>query len=445
MKSILLVLTAATGLLATPALAQRADLDQVMTALEALTRRVERLEQDNARLASENEALRAKNDRIEATTEYLRSNASATRKQLAEEAPNLSKAVDQAKAAEWASRIAFAGDFRYRHEQVDPEEAPKEQVRHRVRARVRGTAKVNETLTANLEFASSGGNNDPRSTNQSLGDGLTTKGFGITQAYADWRPVKGLNVLLGKQPYPWLRLADHIWDPDLNWEGGAIRFERGSFFGSAMGSWLQESGGGSDASLVGGQLGARRDVGSVKLTAAVGYYDVGATQGEITTTGGTCTANAAFFGGPQGNTTFLGAGCPRLLNDYDLLEALVSASFRVGSLPLTLFGHHIENREASTLDTGYALGFTLGKAGDPRSWEVSYVYQDLEKDAHFGQFVDSDFGGGVTDSNGSVFRLIFAPAKSWTLNGTYFMNERFGATGPERDYDRLQLDLNYKF
>ena len=42
----------------------------------------------------------------------------------------------------------------------------------------------------------------------------------------------------------------------------------------------------------------------------------------------------------------------------------------------------------------------FNKASAPKSWEIGYVYQKTEKDAVFGQFVDSDFGGGVTDTKG---------------------------------------------
>ena len=70
-------------------------------------------------------------------------------------------------------------------------------------------------------------------------------------------------------------------------------------------------------------------------------------------------------------------------------------------------------------------GFTFGKASDPRSFEFGYAYQVAEKDAQFGQFVDSDFGGGVTDVDGSVVRIGYAPAKNWILNGAYFLNNRF--------------------
>ncbi len=31
----------------------------------------------------------------------------------------------------------------------------------------------------------------------------------------------------------------------------------------------------------------------------------------------------------------------------------------------------------------------------------------------------------MTDVDGSVFRVGYAVAKNWTLNGTYFMNKRF--------------------
>ena len=73
----------------------------------------------------------------------------------------------------------------------------------------------------------------------------------------------------------------------------------------------------------------------------------------------------------------------------------------------------------------YNAGFALGKAGNPKTWEFGYFYQLVEKDSQFGQFTDSDFGGGVTDTEGSVIRFGYAPAKGWVLNGTYFLNQRF--------------------
>ncbi|MGH8198566.1 MAG: putative porin [Steroidobacteraceae bacterium] len=449
MKKILI--PAAIGMLAcAPAFAQQATtMDQVLRELQALSERVGRLEQDNGQLRSENAELRVKNERIEATTEYLRDNASATRKQLAEEAPKVAEAERIAKGAEWASRISWKADMRYRHENVDPQETTTDQTRHRVRARFGLSAKINDTLTGTIALATNGGNGDPRSTNQTLGEGWTRKGIALDLAYVDWKPIDSLTMQFGKMPQPWQRVGAYFWDGDITPEGIAVKYASGPYFANAFGHYLSERSAANDATLVGGQLGMTGTLGGVRLMGAVGYYDVGSVQGQVTTTNTVpCTANTAFFGGPQGNTTVLnGAGCPVLLNDYNMIEGLVQADFTLANQPVTLFAQYIQNQEADDLDSGYGAGFTFGKASSPKTWEFGYVYQVTEKDANFGQFVDSNFGGGVTDVDGSVVKLGFAPAKNWLLNGAYFMNNRFvdapGAT--ESDYDRFQIDLNFKF
>jgi hypothetical protein len=78
------------------------------------------------------------------------------------------------------------------------------------------------------------------------------------------------------------------------------------------------------------------------------------------------------------------------------------------------------------------------------------MYQSIEKDALFGQWVDSNFGAGLTDTRGWILRGIYAPATNVTLNATYFINELhldgFSSTLPrDRDYRRLQLDANFRF
>jgi Putative porin len=92
----------------------------------------------------------------------------------------------------------------------------------------------------------------------------------------------------------------------------------------------------------------------------------------------------------------------------------------------------------------------FGKASNPQTWEFGAAYQVIEKDALFGQLIDSDFAGGATDAEGWVMRAGFAPVRNWALNATYFLNSRnrdvptsLGQT--ETDYDRLQVDFNVKF
>ncbi len=60
-----------------------------------------------------------------------------------------------------------------------------------------------------------------------------------------------------------------------------------------------------------------------------------------------------------------------------------------------------------------------GKAADPHTWEFGYFYQVVEKDALFGQYIDSDWGAGNTDANGSVIKFGYAFAKNFTFNGWY--------------------------
>ena len=446
-----LLIASALGMLVTaPALAQQnSTMDQVLKELAALNERMGRLEQDNNQLRTENAALRETNDRMEATTEYLKDNATATRKQLAQDGPKVAEADRIAKGAEWASRLSWKADVRYRHEFVDPEEAVEDQTRHRIRARLAMTAKINDTLSGTIGLATNGGNGDPRSTNQTLGEGWTRKGIALDLAYVDWKPVDSFGMSFGKMPQPWYRVTGYFFDSDINPEGISARFASGPFFANAFGMWLSERSTANDATLLGGQFGLTGQFGGVKLTGALGYFDVGSVQGEVTTTNTVpCAANPAFFGGPQGNTTVLnGSGCPTLLNDYNMIEALAQAEFTIANQPLQIFAQYIQNQEADDLDGGYLAGFNWGKASNPFSWEFGYAYGVIEKDSQFGQFVDSDFGGGVTDVDGSVLKVGFAPAKNWVVNGTYFMNNRFidapGAT--ERNYDRYQVDLNFKF
>ena len=447
----LLIPGALSVLVAAPAFAQqKTTLDQVMQELTALSARVGRLEQDNAQLKTENASLQAENDRLEATSEYLKDNATATRKQLAQDGPKVAEAERITKAAEWASRISWKADARYRHEFVDPEEALDDQTRHRIRARLAMTAKINDTLTGTIGLATNGGTNDPRSTNQTLGEGWTRKGIALDLAYVDWKPTGSLGMTFGKMPQPWYKVSGYFFDNDINPEGISARYTGGLFFANAFGMWLSERSTASDATLFGGQLGLAGEVGPMKLTGALGYFDVGTVEGEITTTNTTlgCTANTAFFGGAQGNTTRTnGAGCAFLANDFNMIEALAQAELTIAEQPLQIWAQFIQNNEADDLDTGWLAGFNWGKASNPRTFEFGYAYGVIEKDAQFGQFVDSDFGGGVTDVDGSIFKIGYAPAKNWVLNGTYFMNNRFvdapGAT--EQNYDRYQIDMNWKF
>ena len=181
-KSLLSI--AVAGILAAPAYAQQAPTnDEILRQLQALGQRVEKLEQDNTTLRTENEELRAKNDRIEATTEYLRDNASATRKQLAEEGAESRRGRPHHQGGRMGvahqleggpalpARIPGSGRGGRRPDAPSHPRA------------LRPDRQDQRHGAGTIQIATNGGNNDPRSTNQTLGEGNTRKGLGIDLAY----------------------------------------------------------------------------------------------------------------------------------------------------------------------------------------------------------------------------------------------------------------------
>ena len=63
--------------------------------------------------------------------------------------------------------------------------------------------------------------------------------------------------------------------------------------------------------------------------------------------------------------------------------------------------------------------------GNPTRGNLAIAYGLIEKDAMFGQFVDSDFAGGTTDAKGDVLRaMAVVAAAGWYPERHYFMNQR---------------------
>ena len=137
--------------------------------------------------------------------------------------------------------------------------------------------------------------------------------------------------------------------------------------------------------------------------------------------------------------------------DYNVVEGFAELNTQVGTLPLQVWGNYAQNQDPDDMNTAWAAGVVFGKAGSYRTWEAGVSYEVMEKDAIFGQFVDSDFADGTTDAQGWVFRVGYAPVKNVSLNATFFLNERFmdvpvnAVYGSGTDYDRLQVDFNMKF
>ena len=113
--------------------------------------------------------------------------------------------------------------------------------------------------------------------------------------------------------------------------------------------------------------------------------------------------------------------------------------------PFRVYAHAVQNNEVSEQDKGYAFGAKVGSAKSDGDMEFSWTFIDLEADAVIGTFSDSDFGGGGTDSDGHLIKAKYAVSKEIFLGGSLFVNKVDRFQGVEHDYNRLQLDVEFKF
>ncbi len=389
---------------------------------------------------------------------------SARLEQLAAENAELRKAQEQSATAiadvettvadmpeakeSWSDRIKLDGDFRYRYERFDIEGSG---TRNRNRIRARTNVKADVTDDIEVGFGLATGGDDPVSTNQTLGGGGSSKGVVLNLAYANWEVTDGLNLIAGKFKNPLTRVGGQplTWDGDWTPEGLALKYKRDWFFANALGTFLEsDTRKSNDKFFFGGQLGATANVGDVKLTGGVGYYSIPSAGNE--TTFGDTTDPGDFFGNtaveesglPCGTTP--GAACVYLY-DYDLTQVFAEASFNVGDWPMLVFADVVTNSDADDDDLGWTIGTKIGQAKNRGQMQFTYYYAEKEADSMLGLVADSDFGGGGTDSKGHWLQFNVGINKSWTIGAQYFINEIDVASGNKRDFDRLMIDMQWKW
>jgi hypothetical protein len=345
-------------------------------------------------------------------------------------------AAPAAREPGWPDRIRWKGDFRYRHESIDAEFASDDRHRNRVRARPALEARITDTVTVGMGLATGGDN--PTSTNQTLGGAFSTKPIALDLAYFTWEtPADGLSITAGKYKNPLVRAGGNglIWDSDLRPEGVTATYDFGGFSLTGLMNWVTESSS-SDNVAFGGQFDWTTPIGdAAKLQLGIGYYDLGSVEGR----------EVPFDGDPRGNSVDAGNN---YLYGYRELELFGEFNFNIGDLPAEVFFNYVENLDAPELDQGFALGGTLNFRHGNRPWRLGYVYQDLEADAVFAFFTDSDFAGGGTDAKGHIFRGSYSLTSSISFGGTLFINERGEANnvlGIAEDYNRLMLDVEFKY
>jgi hypothetical protein len=340
---------------------------------------------------------------------------------------------------DWLSRVRIAGDFRYRHENIDDEHAPEDRTRETIRARIAAALQFTETIDGEIGIATGG--SDPRGGSATLGAASSRKPIGLDLGYVRWRPRADLAVIGGKMRQPFVRpgLSAFI-DNEIRPEGIAVTYDGpNGVFASAFDYWLEERSTAGDSKLVGGQLGWAGGNDAFRIKLGAGYYDFGNIEGE----------SPDFADGlvnEFGNSVTDSGGNAVYAFDYDIGQLFADATFDIAGVPLNAFVDYAHNFAADNdLTDAYNVGVLIGKADAPGRWEVGVLRQAVEKDALFGHWIDSDFAGGVTDNSGQLYRVAWMPLKRVVLNVTYLDTVYNVDAGDESDYDRWQLDFNFTF
>jgi len=338
----------------------------------------------------------------------------------------------QTEDVDWTDRISFKGDLRIRYEGID-RESQESRNRSRYRARLGLSAEVTADVNVIMQIAS--GADNPVSRNVTFDGGFTTKDIGFDLVYVDWAAADGLHVLAGKMKNPLFRAGSVplLWDSDLNPEGVAATYSRGLFFGTVAGFSVEERSQNGNSNAYAAQIGGKFSLGeNAKLTAGVGYLGYSNTVGE----------EPFYNAAPKGNTVDVDGN---YVYEYKNTEIFAQYDTSIGHWPLTLYSHWIRNNKVDEQDAAIAYGAKIGAAKGKGTMEFSWTYQDIDADAVIGTFNDSDFGGGGTDAKGHIVKARYAVANNIYLAGTYFSNVINRFSLPEEDYDRIQIDIEFKF
>ena len=338
-------------------------------------------------------------------------------------------------------RIHAKGDLRLRYESIERDDTDNS-YRNRYRLRLG----LNIDVTDNLTFESGmrSGFANPTSGNQT---------FRTDEALSDyfWQSLRfnilgiayksaNTNYQVGRQPYMIYRpiKSQLVWDNDISLNGVNYQYQDDTkliTLGINQPTLEEASVAKDDVNLIIAQYVHKTKVDTGKLNLGAGAY---------------------YYDGFKGNTTFFGKSKGNSLdannlyaNDYHLAEGFAELELK-GLLgkPLKIAGGFVYNFGANNNNFGYDVAAKLGNAKSVGDWQVKYSYTDLQEDAALGAYTDSDNFGGGTASKGHAIRTKYKAGKNLFLAGNFFFNELYeskSSTGVEADYERVQLDMIYKF
>jgi hypothetical protein len=374
---------------------------------------------------------------------------------------------------DWVTSLKFSGDFRTRYEgfySANPTAVDRHRFQYRLRLGL--TAVMRDRLELGLRLASAGDTpGNPISSNQTLDNNASKKGLALDLVYGKWAPFKNdhwaASLTAGKMLNPFA-FAPIVFDPDYTPEGLAEQFayhlNSRHDLKLNLGQFVLEerSASSRDSYLVGAQL-LWDAAWSPQWNTSLGIGGL-AIGGVANLTTGNGQLNIG-----EGNTRVGGLAANPPLFNFNPIVVSGSIGYHAekfplypGKFPITLAAEYLHNPAAPANNEGYSVKLTLGKSGKKRQWDFSYEFRELQADAIYEEFPESDFNaftqtptttGGTglfvngTNIRGHIFKLGYSPYDALTLAVTYWVTENINPNPPGSisSAGRLQVDAVWRF
>jgi hypothetical protein len=384
------------------------------------------------------------------------------------------KAARREAKESWTDRFSFWGDFRGRYEGFyyvgDDDDVP-DRSRLRYRFRLNARAKVNSR--ASILFRLASGFDDDRTTNLTLGDlpDFASDPIRIDRVYVRISPfvegrVPGESgtawIEFGKvpNPYVWKVGQDFmLWDHDINLEGVNFLFEDdltedlNVFVNSGyyVVEELKEHG---DPNLLAAQLGGHLRLSEeISVGGRMSWFRFGDISNAQIMRGVDGTLGVTSAGGniPDGLTGDVNNNSMNVIEGGFYLKARFFADW-----PITLFGNVSSNLDAASSflvpgadaeDLAWGVG---GEIGDKKKYvKVGVGYWQIEANAFFSQFIDSDLFDGKTNRKGFAFygskQIMDRTEVSLTTFWSKPIDSDLPNSASKGDRVRVQADMKFKF
>jgi hypothetical protein len=387
---------------------------------------------------------------------------------------------------DWVTSLKINGDFRGRYENIGPNSgaaAPgtgtfdqymADRNRFRYRMRVGLTAVMHDHFEVGMRLSSSeaangGSGGDPISGNTTMGSNGSKKFVYLDLAYGKWTPINDGDwttaFTVGKMENPFTT-SDMVFDGDYTPEGFAEQFgyniNRKHALKLNLGEFaiLEDGKKARDPFLFGSQL--RWDATwTPKWQSSMGVAGYALTDSDRLVTSSVPDQNK---GNERNKAGKLANSYNPVVADASVTYNLTSFPLYTGTFPIKLGTEYMNNPAADHANEGYWAGVFFGKSGKKGTWDLSYRYKELQGDAWYEEFVDSDFGayyssvnpalprgsaGGYaagTNVRGHIIKASYSPYDSLTLAVTYFLTEVIDQpVAKSEPTGRLQIDATLKF